>query len=67
MEASNSADNFIPVALAAFGVEADEIELAVMAAAHQVFWPPILELLALDTGVVAPEPAPDLSVAPRRR
>jgi hypothetical protein len=64
MEPSNTADDFIPAALAAYGVEADEIELAVMRAAHDVFWPPILELLALDTGVVAPEPDPDLSQAP---
>jgi hypothetical protein len=67
MEAPNSADEFIPAALVAFGVEADEIELAVMRAAQEVFWPPILELLALDTGGVAPEPAPDLSQAPPRR
>ncbi len=67
MEASNNADGFIPAALAAFGVEADEIELAVMGAAHEVFWPPILELLALDTGSVTPEPAPDLSQAPQSR
>jgi hypothetical protein len=67
MEGSNSADDFIPAALAAFGVEADEIELAVMGAAHGMFWPPILELLSLDTGGVAPEPAPDLSQAPPRR
>jgi hypothetical protein len=67
MEASNSADDFILAALAAFGVEADEIELAVMRAAHEMFWPPILELLSLDTGGVVPEPAPDLSQAPPRR
>lgn len=67
MEASNPADDFIPAALAAFGVEADEIELAVMRAAHELFWPPILELLALDTGTVVPEPAPDLSQAPPSR
>ena len=67
MEASNSADDFIPAALAAFGVEADEIELAVMGAAHEMFWPPILELLSLDTGGVAAESAADLSQAPRRR
>jgi hypothetical protein len=67
MEASDSAGDFIPAALAAFGVEADEIELAVMGAAHDVFWPPILELLALDTSGVAPEPALDLSQAPPRR
>jgi hypothetical protein len=67
MEASNSADDFIPAALAAFGVEADEIELAVMRAAHEMFWPPILELLSLDTTSNASEPAPDLSQAPPRR
>jgi hypothetical protein len=67
MEASHSADEFIPAALAAFGVEADEIELAVMGAAHEVFWPPILELLSLDTSGGASEPAPDLSQAPPRR
>lgn len=67
MEASDSADGFIPAALASFGVEADEIELAVMGAAHELLWPPILELLALDTSTVAPEPSPDLSQAPPRR
>jgi hypothetical protein len=67
MEASNGADDFIPAALAGFGVEADEIELAVMRAAHEIFWPPILELLSLDTSAGAAEPAPDLSQAPPRR
>jgi hypothetical protein len=67
MEASDSTDDFIPAALAAFGVEADEVELAVMRAAQEIFWPPILELLALDTGAVTAEPAPDLSQAPPRR
>jgi hypothetical protein len=67
MEPATSADDFIPAALAAFGVEADEIELAVMRAAHEVFWPPILELLSLDTGAVAAEPASQLSQAPPRR
>jgi hypothetical protein len=66
MEAPNPADDFIPAGLAAFGIEADEIELAVMQAAHSMFWPPILELLALDTGEVAAERAPDLSQAPPR-
>lgn len=67
MEASNDADQFIPTALAAYGVEADEIELAVMGAAHQTFWPPILELLALDTAATVPERDPDLSKAPPSR
>jgi hypothetical protein len=67
MEASNSADDFIPAALSAFGVAADEIELAVMRAAHEMFWPPILELLALDTSGAAREADPDLSQAPPSR
>lgn len=66
MEASNHTDDFIPTALAAYGVEADEIELAVIRAAHQVFWPPILELLAFDTSEIPVERAPDLSRAPKR-
>jgi len=65
MEASARADDFIPAGLAALGIEADEVDLAVMAALHQLFWPAILELLALDTERLAPEPFPDLSKAPR--
>lgn len=64
MEASNSADDFIPAGLASLGIEADEVELAVIGAAHSLFWPAILELLELDIGSVAPELAPDLSRPP---
>jgi len=64
MEAANRADEFIPAGLASFGVEADDVELAVMGAAHAMFWPPILALLELDTNGVAPEPDPDLSRPP---
>jgi hypothetical protein len=64
MEVSNRADDFIPAGLASFGIEADEIELAVMGAAHSLFWASILELLELDTIGLAPEPEPDLSRAP---
>ena len=39
MEASDRADDFIPAGLASLGIEADEIELAVIGAAHQLFWP----------------------------
>jgi len=67
MEASNQSDEFIPAALAAFGIEADEIELAVMRAAHEMFWPPILELLDADTSGGTSEPTPDLSKAPPSR
>jgi hypothetical protein len=61
---SNRADDFIPAGLASFGIEADEIELAVIGAAHAMFWPPIRELFALDTSAASPEPHPDLSRAP---
>ncbi len=64
MEASNRADDFIPAGLASLGIEADEIELAVMGAAQRMFWPAILELFELDTSGVAPEFRPDLSQPP---
>jgi hypothetical protein len=67
MDAPGNTDDFIPAGLAAYGIEADEIELAVMRAAHQTFWPPILELLALDTTQVPSERAADLSQAPPSR
>jgi hypothetical protein len=64
MEASNSTDDFVPAGLASMGIEADEVDLAVMGAAHQMFWPAILELLSLDTSGVEVERCPDLSRAP---
>jgi hypothetical protein len=65
MEASISADDFIPVGLAAMGIEVDEVDLAVMSALHGLFWPAVLGLLALDTEGLQPERCPDLSKAPR--
>ena len=64
MEASDRADDFIDGGLATLGIEADEIERAVIGAAHQLFWPGILELLSLDLGEFEPERDPDLSKAP---
>jgi hypothetical protein len=64
MEASNRADDFIPAGLASLGIDADEVDLAVMGAAHQMFWPAIRELLSLDTSDVEVERCPDLSQAP---
>jgi hypothetical protein len=64
MEASNRADDFVPAGLAAMGIEADEIESAVIAAAHQMFWPGISELLHRDLSGITPERNPDLSRAP---
>jgi hypothetical protein len=64
MEASNRADDFAPAGLASLGIEADEVELAVIGAAHQLFWPGIRELLRLDTSGVEAERCPDLSKPP---
>jgi len=64
MDSSPSADDFLPAGLASYGMEADEIELAVLGAIHQLFWPPILELLEMDLGEVEPERDLDLSRAP---
>jgi hypothetical protein len=65
MDSSDRNADFIPAGLASLGIEADEIELAMIGAVHQVFWPPIQGLLALDLGDVEPERNPDLSRAPR--
>jgi hypothetical protein len=67
MEASNPADEFITAGLASLGIEADEVDMAVMNATHQVFWGPIVELLAFDTGDAERERCPDLSRAPEKR
>jgi hypothetical protein len=64
-EGTVPADEFIPAGLASLGIEADEVDLAVMGAVHQLLWPPILELLAFDSEDITPERCPDLSKAPR--
>lgn len=64
MDALERADDFIRAGLDSLGIEADEVELAVLGAVHRIFWPPILELLSLDTSDVILEQNPDLSKAP---
>jgi hypothetical protein len=64
MDNSPSAEDFILAGLASYRMEADEIELAVLGAIHQLFWPPILELLEMDLGDAEPERDLDLSRAP---
>jgi hypothetical protein len=65
MAGADQANDFIPAGLASLGIEADETDLAVIGAVHSLIWPPLIELLALDTGGVEPERFPDLSKAPR--
>lgn len=64
MSAPDQAEQFIPAGLASLGIEADEVDLAVMNAAHGMFWPAIRDLLSLDLGELEPERNPDLSKAP---
>ncbi|MET0305006.1 MAG: hypothetical protein ABW196_02115 [Solirubrobacterales bacterium] len=63
-EGAAPADEFNPAGLASLGIEADEVDLAVMAAVHGLLWAPLLELLALDTEGLETERCPDLSRAP---
>lgn len=64
MEERDRTADFIDGGLAALGIEADEIERAVIDAAHQLFWPGIIQLLELDLGDVGLERDPDLSGPP---
>ncbi|HET9163512.1 MAG TPA: hypothetical protein VFN89_08745 [Solirubrobacterales bacterium] len=61
----SQADQFIAAGLASLGIEADEVDLAIMGALHGLLWPPLLELLDMDLGDVAPERCPDLSREPQ--
>ncbi|HEY6550920.1 MAG TPA: hypothetical protein VIY71_06955 [Solirubrobacterales bacterium] len=67
MEGPDRAEQFIPAGLASLGIEADETDLAVMNAAHGMFWPSIRDLLAMDLGQLEPEPDQDLSRAPEQK
>lgn len=67
MEGPDRAEQFIPAGLASLGITADETDLAVINAAHKMFWPSIRDLLALDLGELEPERNQDLSREPERR
>jgi hypothetical protein len=64
MGSPNHGEDFVAAGLASLGIEADEVETAVMNAAHQLFWPEIRALLSIDTSEIEPEQNPDLSAAP---
>ena len=64
MKGPDRAEQFIPAGLASLGIEADETDLAVINAAHRMFWPSIRDLLALDLGQFELERNEDLSRAP---
>jgi hypothetical protein len=67
MDGAGSFEQLVPPALAALGIEADEVDMAVMRAAHEQFWPEIEGLLALDMTRVPDELEQDLSRHPDGR
>ena len=66
MEAKRDFDAYVPTSLAFIGIEADEVDLAVMRAIHDNWWPRVEELLGLDLSDVEAEPRIDLSQPPPR-
>ena len=63
-EAPDQGEEFVAAGLAALGIEADETELAVIGGVHQVFGPPIRDLVAFDVGETVAERDLDLARAP---
>jgi hypothetical protein len=64
VDPAQSFESVVPGALASLGIEADEAELAVMAAAHGLYWPQVAALLAADLAEVEPEAGADMSRPP---
>lgn len=64
MDAPDRFEDFVPAGLASLGIEASEDELAVMRAAHELYWPAMRAFLEADLGSQAAERCPDLSRAP---
>ena len=64
MPGAGDFDSFVPSGLASLGIEADEVDLAVMRATHELYWPAIAGLLDLDLTAVGAETAADMSRAP---
>jgi hypothetical protein len=63
MDPRTDAEAFVAGGLASMGIEADETELAVAGAAHEIWSPAVSELLEADLHV-EPEAEPDMSRAP---
>jgi hypothetical protein len=64
MEARGNFDEFVPSGLASLGIEADQVELAVMRSVHDLYWPGIAAMMNLDLVEVEPEAGIDLSKPP---
>jgi hypothetical protein len=64
MAAAADSEAFLTAGLSMLGIEFDEIEMAVMAATHEIYWPPIAQFLEIDLSGVEPETNADMSRAP---
>jgi hypothetical protein len=64
MAAAADSEAFLSAGLATLGIEFDEIEMAVMSATHELYWPPIAQFLEIDLSGVEPEPNREMSRAP---
>jgi hypothetical protein len=62
---ADPAERYLADGLAQLGVEADEIEMAVIKASHALFWPAISGLMEMDVDA-EPERELDLGRAPER-
>ena len=58
--------SYMDGALGSLGIEADEVERAVMAGVWNIYSEGIALLLSADLSGIEPEPAPDLSRPPAR-
>ncbi|MEK6278462.1 MAG: hypothetical protein AABM29_10680 [Actinomycetota bacterium] len=57
-------EQFVPPGLASLGIEADEVELAVMRAAHELYWSALAGMLEVNLSGVEPERDADMSRSP---
>jgi hypothetical protein len=64
MDATEQFDTFVRLGLARHGIAVDDVDLAVIRVAEQVYGPPLAALLAADLSDVAPEHDFDPSRAP---
>ena len=66
MDRDSAPKSFIDGGLASFGIEADELERAVMRGVWEVYRPALELLMSADLSEVEPERDPDLSRPPAR-
>ncbi len=65
MAANGDSAEFLPAGLTTLGIEFDEVEMAVMSATHELYWPAIAGFLEVDLSAVAPEPNAEMSKPPQ--